>query len=146
MRAAVAAVLLLFVVPAGCRDSAPTAVIRGSGGAVEVSLEVAATPAERERGLMYRSSLAEGRGMLFVFDDDQDRTFWMKNTLIPLDMLFIAADGLVVGIHTNATPISTAPIHVGRLSRFVLEVPGGYTQRRGITAGDRVELSGLPSG
>src|SRR5436305_3637336 len=109
MRAAVAAALAL----AGCRDRGPVAVIRGPGGAVEVSLEVAATPEERERGLMYRTSLAEGRGMLFVFDEDRNHSFWMKNTLIPLDMLFIARDGTVVGIHANATPQSTANIAVG---------------------------------
>ena len=75
MRAAVAAALAL----AGCRDRGPVAVIRGPGAAVEVSLEVAATPAERERGLMYRRSLAEGRGMLFVFDADGNQSFWMMS-------------------------------------------------------------------
>ena len=139
MRAAVAAALAL----AGCRDRGPVAVIRGPGGVVEVSLEVAATPAERERGLMYRSSLAEGRGMLFVFDQDGNHTFWMRNTLIPLDMLFIARDGTVVGIHANATPLSTANIAVGKPSRYVLEVPGGWTARHGIAVGARVELRGL---
>src|SRR3989442_6984962 len=131
MRAAVAAALAL----AGCRDRGPVAAMRGPGGAVEVSLEVAATPAERERGLMYRSSLAEGRGMLFVFDKDGNHAFWMKNTLIPLDMLFIARDGTVVGIHANATPLSTADIAVGKPSRYVLEVPGGWAARQGIAAG-----------
>ena len=72
---AVAAALAL----AGCRDRGPVAVIRGPGAAVEVSLEVAATPAERERGLMYRTSLAEGRGMLFVFDADGNQSFWMMS-------------------------------------------------------------------
>jgi len=109
----------------------------------EVSLEVAATPAERERGLMYRSSLAEGRGMLFVFDEDGNHGFWMKNTLIPLDMLFIARDGTVVGVHANATPLSTANISVGKSSRYVLEVPGGWAARHGIAAGARVELRGV---
>src|SRR2546426_5637244 len=139
MRVAVAAALAL----AGCRDRGPVAVIRGPGGAVEVALEVAATPAERERGLMYRSSLAEGRGMLFVFDQDGNHTFWMRNTLIPLDMLFIARDGMVVGIHANATPLSTASISVGKPSRYVLEVPGGWTARHGIAAGAQVEFRGL---
>jgi len=119
------------------------AAIQGAGGAVEVALEVAATPAERERGLMYRSSLAEGRGMLFVFDQDGNHTFWMRNTLIPLDMLFIARDGMVVGIHANATPLSTANISVGKPSRYVLEVPGGWTARHGIAAGAQVEFRGL---
>src|SRR5436309_239154 len=139
MRAAVAAALAL----AGCGDRGPVAVIRGPGGAVEVSLEVAATPAERERGLMYRRSLAEGRGMLFVFDEDEDHAFWMKNTLIPLDMLFIARDGTVVGIHPNATPLSTANIGVGKPSRYVLEVPGGWAARHAIAAGARVEFRGV---
>jgi len=139
MRAAVAAALAL----AGCRDRGPVAVIRGPGAAVEVSLEVAATPAERERGLMYRTSLAEGRGMLFVFDADGNQSFWMKNTLIPLDLLFIARDGTVVGIHANATPLSTANIAVGKPSRYVLEVPGGWAARHGISAGARVEFRGV---
>ena len=139
MRAAAAAVLAL----AGCRDRGPVAVIRGPGTAVEVSLEVAATPAERERGLMYRSSLAEGRGMLFVFDADGNQSFWMKNTLIPLDLLFIARDGTVVGIHANATPLSTANIAVGKPSRYVLEVPGGWAAQQGIAAGAQVEFRGV---
>ncbi len=139
MRAAVAAALAL----AGCRDRGPVAVIRGPGAAVEVSLEVAATPAERERGLMYRRSLAEGRGMLFVFDADGNQSFWMKNTLIPLDLLFIARDGTVVGIHANATPLSTANIAVGKPSRYVLEVPGGWAARHGISAGARVDFRGV---
>jgi len=139
MRAAVAAALAL----AGCRDRGPVAVIRGPGAAVEVSLEVAATPAERERGLMYRTSLAEGRGMLFVFDADGNQSFWMKNTLIPLDLLFIARDGTVVGIHANATPLSTANIAVGKPSRYVLEVPGGWAARHGISAGARVDFRGV---
>ncbi len=139
MRAAVAAALAL----AGCRDRGPVAVIRGPGAAVEVSLEVAATPAERERGLMYRRSLAEGRGMLFVFDADGNQSFWMKNTLIPLDLLFIARDGTVVGIHANATPLSTANIAVGKPSRYVLEVPGGWAARHGIAAGAQVEFRGV---
>jgi len=143
MRAAVAAALALLALVAGCRDHGPVAAIRGPGGAVEVSLEVAATPAERERGLMYRSSLAEGRGMLFVFDEDGNHTFWMRNTLIPLDMLFIARDGTVVGIHANATPLSTANISVGKPSRYVLEVPGGWAARHGIAAGAQVEFRGL---
>src|SRR5438094_2362313 len=139
MRAAVAAALAL----AGCRDRGPVAVIRGPGAAVEVSLEVAATPAERERGLMYRTSLAEGRGMLFVFDENRNHSFWMKNTLIPLDMLFIARDGAVVGIHANATPQPTATIAAGMPSRYVLEVPGGWAARHGISAGAQVEFRGV---
>jgi hypothetical protein len=140
---AAAAVALL----ATCGRGAPVARIHARGGGeVEVALEIALTPEAQQRGLMYRSSLADDHGMLFVFAAEADHSFWMKNTLIPLDMLFIAADGRIAGIHANATPLSTVPITVGQPSRYVLEVPGGYTQRRGIASGDRVELIGVPSG
>ena len=79
----------------------------------------------------------------FVFDEDRDHSFWMKNTLIPLDMFFIARDGTVVGIHPNATPLSTANIAVGKPSRYVLEVPGGWAARHGIAAGAQVEFRGV---
>ena len=94
---------------------------------------------------MYRTSLADGHGMLFVFAEDSDHQFWMKNTLIPLDMLFIATDGRIVGIEREATPLTTTPRGVGAPSRFVLEVPGGYAARRGIAPGDRVEFHRLPA-
>ena len=140
IRAAVA--LLLFVL-ACARDSGPVARISSPRGSVDVALEVADTPERQQRGLMYRNALAEDHGMLFVFDDDVDRTFWMKNTLIPLDMLFIAADGTVVGIHAEATPLSTATIAVGTPSRYVLEVTGGWAARHGVAPGARVELRGV---
>jgi uncharacterized membrane protein (UPF0127 family) len=81
--------------------------------------------------------------MLFVFEEDADHEFWMKNTVIPLDMLFIAADGRLVGIRANATPLSTASVGVGAPSRFVLEVPGGWAARHGVAPGARVELRGV---
>ena len=143
MRMAAVALLLLAIQPAGCADRGPVAVIHTSDGPLEVSLEVVTTPPERERGLMYRSALADGRGMLFVFDEDDDHTFWMKNTLIPLDMLFIARDGTLVGIHPNATPLSLASISVGHPSRYVLEVPGGYAARHGVAPGVAVEFRGV---
>ena len=139
------AAVALALVLAACGNAGPSATVHGRGGDTRIALEIAATPAERERGLMYRSSLAEGRGMLFVFERDEDHEFWMKNTLIPLDMIFIAADGQVVGIHADARPLSTAGIGVGRPSRYVLEVPGGYAARRGVATGDRVEFSGVPA-
>lgn len=143
MRAAAAVFWLLAASSAGCRDRGPVAVIHAPGAALEVSLEVVATPPERARGLMYRSALADGHGMLFVFDEDEDHTFWMKNTLIPLDMLFIARDGTLAGIHPNATPLSTASISVGHPSRYVLEVPGGWAAQHGVTVGARVEFRGV---
>ena len=81
--------------------------------------------------------------MLFIFDEEADHEFWMKNTLIPLDMIFVAADGRVVGVHPDATPLSAVSIGVGRPSRLVLEVPGGWTARHRVAAGDQVELRGV---
>jgi uncharacterized membrane protein (UPF0127 family) len=135
---------------AGCRSEAgPTAVIDGANGAVPVLVEIASTAAEVERGLMYRKSLDDGRGMLFVFPEEGMRTFWMKNTLIPLDIMFIAHDGpgaaRIVGIAENTTPLSTAPIGVGKPSTYVLEVPGGWSKRAGVRTGDRITLPPLPA-
>ena len=138
-----AALAVLLLASACAGSSGPVARIASAGGTVDVALEVADTPEKQQRGLMYRSALPDGHGMLFVFDDDVDHTFWMKNTLIPLDMLFIASDGRVVGVHANATPLSTASIAVGTPSRFVLEVPGGYAASHGIAPGARVEFRGV---
>ena len=128
-----------------CGGGGPEALIDTARGRVRVTLEVVGTDEARRRGLMYRSSLADDHGMLFVFPTEEEHAFWMKNTLIPLDMVFIDREGRVVGIHPDATPLSTAPITVRRPSRYVLEVPGGYAARRGIAPGDRVELAGVPS-
>jgi uncharacterized membrane protein (UPF0127 family) len=135
--------LILLAVLAACRSSGPTARIHAGPGTVDVTLEVASTPETLQRGLMYRQSLADGHGMLFIFAQDSDHEFWMKNTYISLDLVYISADGKIVGIHANATPLSEATISVGRPSRYVLEVPAGYTARRGIAPGDRVELLGV---
>ena len=92
---------------------------------------------------MFVDELPRGQGMLFVFEQPQTVGMWMKNTFIPLDMLFIAADGRVVGVHADAKPQSTAQISVGTPSRYVLEVQGGWAARRGVAVGDRVELLGV---
>jgi uncharacterized protein len=141
MQTRTAATLLLLL--AACGPQGPTARIQTRGGRADVALEVAATPETRSRGLMYRRELADGHGMLFVFDVDANHEFWMKNTLIPLDMIFITVDGQVAGVHKNATPMSTAGISVGTPSRYVLEVPGGWAERHGVATGDRVELVGV---
>ncbi len=101
-------------------------------------VEVADTEASRERGLMYRKSLAADRGMLFDFKTPQPVAFWMKNTLIPLDMLFIAADGRIIAIARNAAPYSETPIPSGGDVLGVLEIRGGRAAETGIEPGDRV--------
>jgi uncharacterized protein len=102
------------------------------------SVELATNTAERAVGLMYRKELPEGRGMLFDFHDDQPVQFWMHNTYISLDMIFIAGDGRVVRVAENAKPMSDELIPSGRPVRAVLEVIGGTARKFGIAAGDRV--------
>ena len=101
-------------------------------------VEVADTVTSRERGLMYRKNLASDRGMLFDFKTPQSVAFWMKNTLIPLDILFIAPDGRIIAIARNATPYSEAPIPSGGDVIGVLEIRGGRAAEIGIEPGDRV--------
>ena len=99
---------------------------------------------ERQRGLMYRDSLGEDEGMLFLFEEMGPLSFWMKNTWIPLDMLFIDDDLTVVGIVDNAEPMTTTPRNPGGHSRFVLEVKGGLSQQLGMVAGQKVRFEGVP--
>jgi len=140
---ALAPLVLAIACSGGARG--PVARFATARGTAEVALEIADTPATRNRGLMYRDTLPDGRGMLFVFQNDEEHEFWMKNTLIPLDMIFISADHRIVGIHANATPLSTASIGVGAPSRYVLEVPGGWAARHGVTTGNPVILDGVLS-
>jgi uncharacterized membrane protein (UPF0127 family) len=102
------------------------------------AVEVVATPEDRAKGLMYRKSLPEGQGMLFDFQTDQDVSFWMQNTYIPLDMIFIRGDGRIANIVENTEPMSTKMIPSRGPVRGVLEVIGGTTRKLGITAGDKV--------
>jgi uncharacterized membrane protein (UPF0127 family) len=113
------------------------------GGRATVTVEVVRSEAERERGLMFRSSLAADAGMLFVFDESSDHAFWMKNTLIPLDMIFIDEGGRIVGVVADATPGSLEP-RSGGVSRFVLEVNAGWAKAQGVAAGDAVRFEGVP--
>lgn len=102
------------------------------------SVEIAKTDEERQTGLMYRKELAEGRGMLFDFTPEQQVSMWMKNTLIPLDMIFIRSDGRILRIAENTQPLSEKIISSGGLAKGVLEVIGGTAKKYGIAPGDRV--------
>jgi uncharacterized membrane protein (UPF0127 family) len=113
------------------------------GGTHPLKVEVAEDDRSRERGLMWRTSLKDDEGMIFVFPAESVQTFWMKNTLIPLDMLFIGRDGRVVGIVERAEPKTLSPRTVGLPSLYVLEVPGGWTARMGVRAGSVVKMHGL---
>jgi len=127
------ATLLALALALACARGGPVAVVhRADATTVSVDLEVASTPAAMERGLMYRTSLPESSGMLFVFPEDADHSFWMKNTLIPLDMLFIKADGTIVRIAANTKPLSEDPVPSYEPVRAVLEIAGGRAAELGI--------------
>ena len=114
-----------------------------SGRSAAVTVEVVRAPAELERGLMFRERLAPDAGMLFVFPGTAVHTFWMKNTLIPLDMIFADADGVVVGVVENAEPLTTTARDVGAPSRYVLEVNAGWSAAHGVARGDRMRFEGF---
>ena len=101
-------------------------------------VELAATTEARRKGLMHRPVLAKDAGMLFIFPDSRRHGFWMKNTLVPLDLLFIAGDGRIVYVHHNAQPHSLMPIAPQDAAKAVLEINGGLSRRLGIAIGDRV--------
>ncbi len=108
------------------------------GGVQHFKVEIADTPASREQGLMYRKVLAPDRGMLFDFKTPQVVAFWMKNTLIPLDMVFIAPNGRIISIARNAQPLDETPILSGGAVLGVLELRGGRAAEIGAEPGDRV--------
>jgi hypothetical protein len=108
-------------------------------------VELATTPAEREQGLMFRKSLAPNAGMLFLYPNEQQVAFWMKNTLIPLDMLFLKTDGSIARIAHDAVPLDETPIPSNAEVRAVLEVNGGTAAALGIKEGDKVDYPTAPS-
>jgi uncharacterized protein len=130
---------------AACAQEQPKVAITGADGRdlIVVNVEVAATNAKRELGLMYRRHLDEEAGMIFLFKQPQHLTFWMKNTLIPLDMIFADSDGRIVGIVENAAPLSESIDAVDGDSQYVLEVNGGFCRRHGVIAGDRLRFIGF---
>ncbi len=103
-------------------------------------MEVANTPEKRRLGLMYRKDLKDGQGMLFLFPREAHLTFWMKNTLLPLDIIFVNRARQVVRIVEKATPFSEKHLSSGQPAQFVLEVPAGFCRRQGIQVGDRLEF------
>ena len=112
-------------------------------GGHRYTIEVAADNASREHGLMDRTQMDADHGMLFVFDDDAPRAFWMKNTKIPLDMLFFDADNRLVSIQHDVPPCVADPCAAyssGAPARYVLELNGGEAAKLGLTSGDRIEI------
>jgi uncharacterized membrane protein (UPF0127 family) len=112
--------------------------IRSAGKVHRFTVEVARTPDEQARGLMYRESLAPDRGMLFPYSPPEVASFWMKNTFIPLDMIFIRADGTIARIADNTIPQSLESVTAGEPVAAVLEIAGGRSSELGITESDTV--------
>jgi uncharacterized membrane protein (UPF0127 family) len=112
--------------------------IRSAGGVHRFTVEVAETAEQQQHGMMFRTSIGPDEGMIFPYDPPQNVGFWMKNTLIPLDMVFIRADGTIARIAT-AVPHSLEPVPAGEPVAAVLEIAGGRAAELGIREGDRVE-------
>lgn len=163
MLARVATLVLLTVLIAGgggCRNGrsaappeaaaapvTPTVILHADPGgrAIPVHVELALNEPQRERGLMYRNHLEPDAGMLFLFPKPAPLSFWMRNTLIPLDMIFIDQDRHILGIVENAAPETETARRVDGDSQYVLEIAGGLSQRWGVHAGSAVEFEGLPA-
>ena len=129
---------LIFGAWEGHAADKSTLEIASKTGVHSFSVEVVDDDASRAKGLMFRRSLPEGTGMLFDFKVEQDVAFWMQNTYIPLDMIFIRADGRILRIAENTEPMSTKQVPSGGKVLAVLEVIAGTTRKLGIVAGDRV--------
>lgn len=150
---AIACASLLALGLASCADNKQKAVTDSPNpklpttmlkvGGAQVLAEVASTETERERGLMFRTALADGQGMLFVFDKDEQLSFWMKNTKIPLSLAYISSDGLIRQI-VDLEPESLQAVPAERSVRYALEVPKGWFSRSGVKVGDQVNFGALP--
>jgi uncharacterized membrane protein (UPF0127 family) len=139
-----AAAFVVFGIALGGAGGATHAAEQGTleivskSGVHVFAVEIVSNDADRAKGLMYRKELPEGRGMLFDFQREQDIAMWMKNTYIPLDMIFITGDGRIRRIAENTEPLSERIIPSGGPVRGVLEVIGGTARRLGLAPGDRV--------
>ena len=120
-------------------DQVPLTVTTAKGQSHRFTVEVARTMEEQAQGLMNRQSLAPDRGMVFPYEPPQPVAFWMKNTLIPLDIIFIAPGGRILRIEPNTVPLSLEPVGSGEAVEAVLELAGGRSAELGIAAGDRVD-------
>lgn len=141
------AALLIWLMPVAtlagsCRTDA--IYLKGDWGQARFSIELADSAAERARGLMHRETLPLSGGMLFVYPKPRTVAFWMRNTLIPLDMVFIDETGVVVHIHENAVPGDETPIPGGGVVRFVLEVNGGLIGQLGVDVGSVIRHPSVP--
>ncbi|CTQ50778.1 DUF192 domain-containing protein [Jannaschia donghaensis] len=150
-RALIGALTALLLLPgvAGAKTTSPICdenrvEVRGDFGSVRFKVELAMTPQEQAQGLMFRESLPRMAGMLFVYPRESSVSFWMRNTLIPLDMIFVDQTGTIVRVHSEAIPLDETPIPAGAPTLAVLEINGGLAARLGIDAGDQLRSPALP--
>jgi uncharacterized membrane protein (UPF0127 family) len=120
-------------------ETATLTITRADSSAVEITVEMARTDEERAQGLMYRKKLPDGQGMLFIYERDQQMSFWMKNTVIPLSIAFIASDGRIIEIR-DMQPLDLSAVQSSRSVRYALETPQGWFERVGVTAGDVINV------
>ncbi len=149
MRGVAAALAVTWIVASACsseRTAAPPrqprVLVQGASGAVAVRVEVARTPEEQRRGLMHRRELAPDAGMLFVFPREERHAFWMENTFLPLDLLFIGDDAVVRAVVERA-PLGRESDDGGVSSRYVLEVNRGWSRTHGVKPGAKVTFEGV---
>ena len=135
---AILAVLMVAMPLAACSDEGKL-VLHSSTGDYNFNVDVVDTPELMAKGLMFVQDLADDAGMLFDFKQEKPVSFWMQNTFIPLDMIFVGADGVVKTIHVNARPQDLTSIPSQVPVQFVLEIPGGRTEELGIKPGDTME-------
>ncbi len=143
MKTLVKRLLLLLLValpllPAAAFDATKVTIVTAAGERHRFDVELAVTEQDKAQGLMFRETLGENEGMLFINEPERLMVMWMKNTLVSLDMLFLARDGTIVSIARDAVPMSETQIPSGVPVRGVLEVPGGTAARLGLAVGDRV--------
>lgn len=146
MRLILAFVLAAFAGPALAQCRADAVTLRGDWGQAQFTVEIADTAQDRARGLMFRETMARGAGMLFVYEAPQPASFWMKNTLIGLDILFLDRSGTVTRVHHDAVPGDLTPIDGGPDVFAVLEINAGLARRYGITPGSQMRHAAFDDG
>ncbi len=103
-----------------------------------IDIEIADDPSSRQQGLMYRSSMSDDRGMLFIFNNETRQSFWMKNTKMSLDILYVSAGREIIDVYKHTMPYSTSPIPSSAPAMYVVELAAGFCDRYGINKGDRI--------
>ena len=133
-------IIAVFLNISAAKATEKLRILRDNEEITQLTIEVATSPEEKAKGLMFREILPERQGMLFLYAPPLNARMWMKNTLIPLDMLFIDADNRIIHIHKNAKPHDLTPIGAGKSVAAVLEINGSAAEKLDIRVGDMVKI------